>query len=146
MIPVCMHTLTQGGDDRWFYHGLFADDPDMRASVSWKRRTPEEEFALLRAADGVVAMRFHSVVFSLALAKPMLAIDYTLGGKIAALLADTGNERLLASLVRFDGTAAADRLLADIAMNRRPNGLELGAAREIYRQAIGQMLPTPASG
>lgn len=140
LVPVCMHTLSQGGDDRWFFHRLLADDPLARTAISWRRRSPKEELALLQAAAGVVAMRFHSVVFALGLGKPLLAIDYTRGGKIAALLHDTANSDRLVGLEGFDGEVAADMLLSEIAAGVTPRAVELSEAKETYRRSLGEWL------
>ena len=56
-------------------------------------------------------MRFHSVVFSLATNTPFLAVDYTMGGKIAGLLRDVGAPDLVRSIADFDGKATASALL-----------------------------------
>lgn len=140
VVPVCMHTLTQGGDDRWFYQRLFADEPELQASVVWQRRTPLQELALLRDADGVVAMRFHSAVFALGLGKPLLAIDYTLGGKVSALLNESGNAGRMVTLMEFDGEAAADRLLADISAPTYPRAVDLSDSHSTYTSALRELM------
>jgi polysaccharide pyruvyl transferase WcaK-like protein/MoaA/NifB/PqqE/SkfB family radical SAM enzyme len=136
LVPVCMHTIAAGGDDRAFYHRLFAGRDELLARVPWKRRTPVEETELLRGADAVLAMRFHSCVFALALGKPMLGIDYTRGGKVGALLVETGNADRLLKLDDFDGREAARRLLADGARDCRPNQPRRNDYKSIYLDAI----------
>lgn len=136
VIPVCMHTLAVGGDDRAFYRRLFRDRPELGIKVAMRRRTPVEEVTLLRRADAVVAMRFHSCVFSLALKKPFVALDYTRGGKISGLLSDTGNLDRLVSLEQFDGESTARRVLDDITFQRRPLGPDIARAEAVYRDAI----------
>jgi polysaccharide pyruvyl transferase WcaK-like protein len=69
----------------------------------------------------VLAMRFHSVVFSLATNTPFLTVDYTLGGKIAGLLRDVGAPELIRSIADFDGRFTASALLSLETPQRDPD-------------------------
>lgn len=137
---VCMHTLAVGGDDRWFYRKLLAARPTVAAKIQWRRRSPAEELDLLKEADGVVAMRFHSVVLALALGKPMIVLDYTRGGKIAGLLRDTDNRDCGLTLEGFSGAQTALRLMAEIAAGRRPKPVRLEQHEKVYRASIETLL------
>ena len=136
ILPICMHTLTVGGDDRMFYRRLFEDRPDLAASIPWRRRSPQDELEQMRCAEAVVAMRYHACVFALAMQKPFVALDYTRGGKIAGLMSDTENHDRMIDLARFDGRQAAMRLLVDIEMRKRPNPPAIAEGERIYREGL----------
>ena len=112
LIPFCMHKYAVGGDDRIFYRRLLTRFPDILSRLDNRHRTPQEDLDLIARSRAVLAMRFHSVVFSLATNTPFLAVDYTLGGKIAGLLGDVKALPLLIPIDRFDGASTAKRLLA----------------------------------
>jgi hypothetical protein len=107
-----MHKYAVGGDDRIFYRRLLTQFPEILSRLDNRHRTPIEDLQLIARSRAVLAMRFHSVVFSLATNTPFLAVDYTLGGKIAGLLGDVNALNLLIPIDRFDGAWAAERLLA----------------------------------
>jgi polysaccharide pyruvyl transferase WcaK-like protein len=136
IIPICMHTLALGGDDRMFYRRLFKGRPGLAASIPWRRRSPQDELEQMRCADVVVAMRYHACVFALAMQKLFLALDYTRGGKIAGLMCDTQNHDRMIDLARFDGRQAAIRLLADIEIRKRPNPPAVAEGERIYREGL----------
>jgi polysaccharide pyruvyl transferase WcaK-like protein/MoaA/NifB/PqqE/SkfB family radical SAM enzyme len=115
--PLAMNTYARGIDDRLFLQRLFADHPDLLEVLGWKRVTPAEDFDAFRNARAVVAMRFHSVVLAIAAGVPHVAIDYTRGGKIAALLSAVRAEPPL-SIETFSGKRCADQLLQSV--QRRP--------------------------
>lgn len=87
-LPMCTNHF--GSDDRWFYRRLFRNskiaDSQLDYSLCGKEMEPLiycEEFI---KADGLLAMRFHSLVFGLALGTKSVALDYTLGkGKVNSL-------------------------------------------------------------
>lgn len=112
IVPFCMHKYAVGGDDRIFYRRLLVEFPEILARLDNRHRTPSEDLHLFARSRAVLAMRFHSVVFSLATKTPFLAVDYTLGGKIEGLLDDVGGKHLLISIDRFDGPSTAARLLS----------------------------------
>ena len=85
---VCMHTLAVGGDDRAFYRRLYHEDADTLNQIAGKPRRPDAEVTRFATADRILAMRFHSVVAAVALEKPLIAIDYTFGGKTQGFLRD----------------------------------------------------------
>jgi polysaccharide pyruvyl transferase WcaK-like protein len=111
LVPFCMHKYAVGGDDRIFYRRLLTQFPDILSRLDNRHRTPLEDLHLITRSRAVLAMRFHSVVFSLATNTPFLAVDYTLGGKIAGLLGDVNALPLLIPIDRFDGATTAKRLL-----------------------------------
>jgi polysaccharide pyruvyl transferase WcaK-like protein/MoaA/NifB/PqqE/SkfB family radical SAM enzyme len=87
-IPFCTHDA--GGDDRLLYWQLVQDSPNLRAAIDTstlgRDLGPLEYLHRLQAADACLAMRFHSIVFAVALGKPTVALDYTLGrGKSSAI-------------------------------------------------------------
>jgi len=110
--PVPMHTHARGGDDRMFFQRLFGGMPGLRESWSWKRVTPETQFAQFRTARAVVAMRFHSAVLAAAAGTPFVAIDYTRGGKIAGLMKSIAEGEAPLRIDTFSGRDAAARIIA----------------------------------
>jgi polysaccharide pyruvyl transferase WcaK-like protein len=112
LVPFCMHKYAVGGDDRIFYRRLLSRFPDILSRLDNRHRSPLEDLQSIARSRAVLAMRFHSVVFSLATKTPFLAVDYTLGGKIAGLLGDVKALSSLIPINRFDGARTAQRLLA----------------------------------
>jgi polysaccharide pyruvyl transferase WcaK-like protein/MoaA/NifB/PqqE/SkfB family radical SAM enzyme len=129
--PFCMHKQAVGGDDRMFYRRLFAGRPDVLNRLDDRHRTPAEDLAAFRASRLVVAMRFHSVVFALSTGRPFVAVDYTLGGKIAGLLADLHLSDRLIPLPAFE----ADRAW-DVALGEPPAISALEAPLEAARRTL----------
>lgn len=87
-LPMCTNHF--GSDDRWFYRKLFRDscisNENIDYSLCGRELEPREYCKAFVQADGLLAMRFHSFVFGLALDTPSLALDYTLGrGKVQSL-------------------------------------------------------------
>ncbi|BBD78255.1 polysaccharide pyruvyl transferase family protein [Hydrogenophilus thermoluteolus] len=87
-LPMCTNHF--GGDDRWYYRHLFrgnhqlADRLDL--SLLGAELAPKDYCDAFMQATVALTMRFHSLVFALALEVPAVAIDYTLGlGKVFAL-------------------------------------------------------------
>ena len=112
IIPFCMHKYAIGGDDRFFYKRIFADKPEILEYLENKHLSPQEDLKTFVQSHAVLAMRFHSLVFALATQTPVMAIDYTLGGKITGLLQDLGALNLRLNLASFDGKETAKQLLA----------------------------------
>ena len=149
---VYMHTLTVGGDDRAFCRRLLGGDGGEQ--VEWRRRTPRDELDILRTADGVIAMRFHSCVFCLAMGKPFIAIDYTRGGKIAGLLDDFQRSDARIDLESFSGRAAAEKLLEQLVLKRMPLPADVTSGERTFRACLSELkehidalspLPNPVS-
>jgi polysaccharide pyruvyl transferase WcaK-like protein len=111
ILPFCMHKLAVGGDDRDFYRRVFKNHPLIISSLEDKHISPKQDLINFERSTAVLAMRFHSVVFSLGTLTPFLAIDYTLGGKIKGLLSDFDEQERLLELRTFDGRQAARKLL-----------------------------------
>lgn len=80
----CMHRLPCGGDDRLFYADLLGDN-SVKYGLSFQHVSPVDDIRRLASLKFLYAMRFHSVVFALALGVPVIPIDYTNGGKISSL-------------------------------------------------------------
>ena len=80
----CMHRLPCGGDDRLYYLDLLGDKI-CEYDFSVKHRSPLEDISTLSGLNMLYGMRFHSVVFAIALGVPVIPIDYTNGGKIESL-------------------------------------------------------------
>jgi hypothetical protein len=136
LLPFAMHTYTRGGNDRIFFQRLFHNDPELLSAVQWKRSAPDEDFALFRRARGVVAMRFHSALLAIAARMPHVAIDYTHGGKIAALLGSVHAPPAL-PVEDFSGRECAARLL-DVLHNPPPE--PPSGVAEAYTAAWGRCL------
>ena len=111
IVPFCMHKRSVGGDDRMFYRRLFAKFPSVIANLDQLHRTPEADVNQFLCSTQVLAMRYHSVVFSLMLGCGFRAVDYTMGGKTAALLDTLNASSLCETLSDFDGEKVADVLL-----------------------------------
>jgi polysaccharide pyruvyl transferase WcaK-like protein len=123
IVPFCMHKYFVGGDDRKFYRRLLKGFPEILARLDDRHRPPAEDLRLFSTSRAVLAMRFHSVVFSLATKTPFLAVDYTMGGKIAGLLRDVNTPELMRSIADFDGRSTASALLAAEPTRRDPDEL-----------------------
>lgn len=94
-IHLCaMHHFAVGGDDRIFARYLqnCLNNPLIRADM--QPRTPREMMRLMRGAQSIVTMRFHSVIFASHSGRPFLALDYTNGGKVFAFMKESGRENL----------------------------------------------------
>lgn len=79
----CMHRLPCGGDDRLYYNDILGKDIQSY-DFSFEHRSPSEDVMRLSSLSVLYAMRFHSVVFAVALGLPVIPIDYTNGGKISS--------------------------------------------------------------
>ncbi len=121
IVPFCMHKYFVGGDDRKFYRRLLKGFPQILARLDDRHRPPAEDLRFFSTSRAVLAMRFHSVVFSLASKTPFLAVDYTMGGKIAGLLSDVDAPELIRSITDFDGRSAASALLNAENPQRNPD-------------------------
>jgi polysaccharide pyruvyl transferase WcaK-like protein/MoaA/NifB/PqqE/SkfB family radical SAM enzyme len=140
--PVPMHTHAYGGDDRMFFQRVFGNLPSLRNAWSWKRVSPEKQFADFRAAQAVVAMRFHSAVLAIAAGTPFVAIDYTRGGKITGLLKSMGNDAPPLQMESFSGREAAERVIAVAKTQPRlyPADVE-GAYTAAWQAVLAQKTP-----
>lgn len=121
IVPFCMHKYFVGGDDRKFYRRLLKGFPQILLRLDDRHRAPAEDLRFFATSRAVLAMRFHSVVFSLATNTPFLAVDYTMGGKIAGLLSDVGAPELIRSIADFDGRSTASALLSVGTSQRDPD-------------------------
>lgn len=112
-LPMCTNHF--GGDDRWFYRRLFRNVSTMGArldsSLLGPEKTPRDYVKAFQEADALLAMRFHSLVFGIALGVNCVAIDYTMGrGKVCSLaeknnipmlsMSDLSTKRLSGMLTR----------------------------------------------
>jgi polysaccharide pyruvyl transferase WcaK-like protein len=111
VVPFPMHRLAVGGDDRPYLRQLFAGCERVEPMV-WRHRSPADDAADFASLSGLLGMRFHSLVFALGLGVPLTAVDYTAGGKSAALLQERGLADVLQPFDGFDGARAAEQLLA----------------------------------
>lgn len=143
IVPFCMHKYAAGGDDRAFYRRLLTNFPEILARLDHRHRTPLEDLQTISRSRVILAMRFHSVVFSLATRTPFLAVDYTLGGKTAGLLDDVGAGDRLVPIERFDGLDAAKRLLAagDFVTDL---SAKISETESILEQAFARIWAAPA--
>ena len=80
----CMHRLPCGGDDRLYYSDILGEEIT-KYDFSFEHKAPSEDIEALLGLKRLYGMRFHSVVFAIALNIPVIPIDYTNGGKIASL-------------------------------------------------------------
>lgn len=82
--PINMGVVPIGGDDRRVQRRLLGPGVSSETRLT-SYPTPDSILATVSRCQAVVAMRFHASLFSLAAGTPVVAIDYTLGGKLAAL-------------------------------------------------------------
>lgn len=79
-LPMCTNHF--GDDDRFFYRKILRKRPELAAIVDTslldEELTPDQYISEFNRANIVIAMRFHSLVFSTALGIPTICIDYTL--------------------------------------------------------------------
>lgn len=111
-----MHHFPIGGDDRIYARRIAAQVGREHCHVDMVPRTPIETVRLMASAAWVVCMRFHSLVFAHAVGAPVLAIDYTNGGKVSHFAHEHGLDRLLVAVDALDNvdprTALRHALLA----------------------------------
>lgn len=92
-IPMCTNHF--GGDDRWFYYDLFRESPiilkHLDTSFINEELNPLDYCKAIYESKAVLAMRFHSLVFSLGLNVPVVALDYTLKKGKVSILAKSRN-------------------------------------------------------
>ncbi len=85
-----MNATTHGGDDRLFNREVYQHlnlDSRNRVKLERKYLSLNEVLSGIHSSALVMAMRFHGHVFSLALAKPFVSIDYTgYPGKVNSLM------------------------------------------------------------
>jgi polysaccharide pyruvyl transferase WcaK-like protein len=95
---LAMHHFVVGGDDREF-NRRFANQflSHLNPIVEIKPFTVQDILTSMWKASLCITMRFHSTVFAHALNVPLLAIDYTNGGKIRAFLDDQNDLDLVFS-------------------------------------------------
>lgn len=122
-LPMCTHHF--GSDDRWFYRRLFRGRPVLQArldpSLLGRELPPLDYCRAFRTADAALTMRFHSLVFALALGLPAVAIDYTLGrGKVDALARQFGVP--LRSLDELDADFLVDAIERQLDHPARQSG------------------------
>lgn len=97
LIP--MHHFCIGNDDREF-NRHFAKKylSDLEPIIEIKPLSLHEILNSIYEARLSLCMRFHSIVFAEALEIPYVAIDYTMGGKIAGFLSDKNKEDRIISI------------------------------------------------
>lgn len=89
IVPFPMGT-NYTGDDRWFYRDLFRNCPTLKKAIDFTclgvELSPLEAVKVFRSTSAALTMRFHSLVFAIALEVPCVAIDYTMGkGKVRSV-------------------------------------------------------------
>lgn len=83
LVPMPMGFLHVGGDDRRFLRTLLGPRTGELRLVDYP--TPDGIRRRADSCDLVVSMRFHGAVAALATGTRVVAIDYTMGGKVASL-------------------------------------------------------------
>ncbi len=145
LIPFCMHKLAVGGDDRFFYHRLLRDLPEVRQNLDMRHRLPAEDARLFQQSRLVLAMRFHSAVFSLGTRTPFFAIDYTMGGKVRGLLEDLSLTDNLLELKNFNGAEVANAMIARYQNPPAAPEIDDKGARQIFSRAFADIAAAKAS-
>jgi len=147
-LPMCTNHF--GDDDRWFYRRLFRGNaslaPRLDLSLLGAELQPLAYCRAFRSAHAALTMRFHSLVFALALDTPSVAIDYTLGrGKVHSLakrykvphkaLSDLDAEFIVQEI---------NQLLSQPLAQSRAHGVDLEFSLAI-QHALPALLSNPAS-
>jgi polysaccharide pyruvyl transferase WcaK-like protein/MoaA/NifB/PqqE/SkfB family radical SAM enzyme len=101
-----MHHFPVGGDDREYARRLAALVDRPNCTIDRVPRTAPETVDIAANAAFVICMRFHSLVFAHTVGAPLLAIDYTDGGKVAHYAREHG---IADRLVTFDSLPTLDR-------------------------------------
>ena len=98
-------------------------------------RSLEDLIVSISAMDIVVATRYHGVVLSVALHRPVLAIAYY--GKTGDLMAQVGQSDYVVDITSFDPNALAERF---VAMESRTQTIrrELAQRTPLLRQALAR--------
>lgn len=88
--PMPMCTNSYGGDDRWYLRNLLGERvfcENIDSSLLNSELSPINYLAEFKHCDLSLAMRFHSVLFSLGTGTKPFVFDYTLGeGKVNSLI------------------------------------------------------------
>lgn len=91
--PMCTNHI--GCDDRWFYRRLFRGHDTIYRALNLAylegECSPQAAIKAFQSASATLVMRYHALIFSLALGLPTVSIDYTLGQGKTKALADTYN-------------------------------------------------------
>lgn len=102
-----MSTYFRGHDDREYYLKLLAGDPDLRARIVLESLTLDDTIERFAGMSYMIAMRYHSIIFSIITEVPFLAIMYDLGkGKIGNLIRELGLEEFAVSIGDFSAEKA----------------------------------------
>ncbi|WP_220721016.1 polysaccharide pyruvyl transferase family protein [Agarivorans litoreus] len=124
-LPMCTNHF--GSDDRWFYRRIFRGHKQLKdnldLSLLGAEMAPIEYCKAFKNADALLAMRFHSLVFGLALGTNSVALDYTLGkGKVRSLA-----ERFDAELVSMINLSTGEltRQIMVALDNEKPQPIKL---------------------
>jgi polysaccharide pyruvyl transferase WcaK-like protein len=90
--PMPMCTNSYGGDDRWYLRNLLGDrvfNESLDSGLLNHELSPLDYLVEFKNCNFSLAMRFHSVLFSLGTGIKPFALDYTLGeGKVYSLIED----------------------------------------------------------
>jgi polysaccharide pyruvyl transferase WcaK-like protein/MoaA/NifB/PqqE/SkfB family radical SAM enzyme len=109
-----MNTFAVGYDDREFIHQLFSASDVIKNSANVSAFTCSASFRAVvgefRKCALILAMRYHSVVFAVALGIPFIAIDYKSGGgKVSYFLRDLGLHDLCVMIDDMDKTGLSNK-------------------------------------
>ena len=95
-----MHNFVLGGDDRDFSRRFIKTyfSEDSRVGYEKKLSTVNSIVESMQSSELNICMRFHSVLFAETLKTNFLALDYTLGGKIAAYISENSESKNLLTI------------------------------------------------
>ncbi|WP_298494567.1 polysaccharide pyruvyl transferase family protein [uncultured Algibacter sp.] len=95
-----MHNFVLGGDDRDFSRRFIKTYfiNDSRVSYNKKLSTIESVVESMQQSELNICMRFHSVLFAETLNTNFVAIDYTMGGKIASYISENSKPQHLLTI------------------------------------------------
>lgn len=114
VVLIPMNTFWRGDDDRLYLAEVKARCRHAEAVRLLPGAAQLDQVLREVAASRVVlGMRFHSLVFAVALGKPIVAIDYSLGGgKVAALMSELGLDRFRIPILDVVPGLISDKLQA----------------------------------
>jgi len=95
-----MHNFVLGGDDRDFSRRFIKTyfPNDSRVSYDQKLSTVDSIVESMQKSELNICMRFHSVLFAETLKTIFLAVDYTMGGKIASYISENSEPKNLLTI------------------------------------------------
>jgi len=140
ILPLPMCTNHFGSDDRFYYRKIFKGEFKVSQNIDYsllsQEMTPDQYLHEFAKADVVLAMRFHSAVFSLGMGIPCVAIDYTCGkGKVMSLA--NKHNMPVQSIIEFKTEKCVNDIINYLKEPREP--IEAGLSKD-FGSALKEVL------